>query len=406
VDAVTVRRLLLHAQALLDDPDRDASPTSLASLIEQMGFVQVDTINILERAHHLTLFSRLDGYRPHMLAHLLERDRELFEHWTHDASIIPTRWFGHWKHRFERYRRRDPRNGWWRTRLGARPRKVINEVISRIDRDGPLMSKDFEKPKSGGPKVDDKWWQWKPHKAALEYLWRCGEISVAGRVNFHKVYDLTQRVLPKHHDLPIPEWDAHVDWACRSALERLVIATPTEIAAFWRAVDIAAARTWCADALKRGEIEQVLVESLDGSKPRASCAIKTWRDEAKHVVDGAKLNGRIRLLCPFDPVLRDRARALRLFNFDYRLEVFTPAPRRKFGYYVLPVLQGDRLIGRVEPIVKRDRGELIVNGVWWEPKVKPTKKLRSELDAALERLAEFVGAERVAGRSLRRAATD
>jgi uncharacterized protein YcaQ len=127
------------------------------------------------------------------LTHLLENSRGLFEHWTHDASVIPTQWFSHWRHRFERNRRRDPQNAWWRGRLGARPRKIINETLKRIENDGPVMSKDFEKPKGRGPDVDDKWWQWKPHKGAGAPVC-CGDISVAGRVK-HKVYDLTERVL-------------------------------------------------------------------------------------------------------------------------------------------------------------------------------------------------------------------
>ena len=127
--------------------------------------------------------------------------------------------------------------------------------------------------------------------------------------------------------------------------------------------------------------------------------MRGWRDEASEIQGAAASNGRIRLLCPFDPVLRERARALRLLNFDYPLEVFTPAPKGKYGYYVLPMLQGDRIIGRVEPIVKRDRKELIINGVWWEPRVKPTKALRASLDEALERLARFVGATRVVAAS-------
>jgi uncharacterized protein YcaQ len=407
VDAVTARRLLLHAQGLLSDPTQPATPARLHQLIQHMGFVQIDTINILERAHHLTLFSRLDQYRPRMLAELAEVDRTLFEHWTHDASIIPTQWFAHWKHRFDRYRKRDPHTGWWKTRLGPRPRKVIAEVLRRIEADGPVMSKDFEKPRGGspgGPDIADKWWQWKPHKAALEHLWRCGEIAVAKRVNFHKVYDLTHRVLPRHHDLPAPETDAHVDWACRSALERLIIASPSEIAAFWNAVKLPPARRWCATAHKRGEIEHVLVASIDGGKPRLSFALPAWRDLATQLHASLEFsNGRIRLLSPFDPVLRDRKRASRLFNFDYRLEVFTPAPQRKYGYYVLPMLYGDRLIGRVEPIFKRDLGELVINGIWWESKVKRTTHLRAQLDAALQGLAHFVGASRIGHRTGRSA---
>jgi uncharacterized protein YcaQ len=251
----------------MDDPAQRISEAKLLQLIERLGFVQIDSINTIERAHHLTLLTRCDHYEPRHLNHLLERSRDLFEHWTHDASMIPTQWFPHWRHRFDRYRKRDPKNAWWKGRLGSRPRKIINETLKRIETGGPVMSKDFEKPRGRGPSVDDKWWQWKPHKAALEHLWRCGEISVAGRVNFHKVYDLTERVLPKHHHLPCSKMDEHVNWACESALQRLLIATPTEIAAFWRAVDIASARKWCAAAMKDGRIVEVIVAGCRRRNP-------------------------------------------------------------------------------------------------------------------------------------------
>lgn len=394
VDAVTARRLLLHAQGLMDDSTQAADERSVLDLIERLGFIQIDSINTVERAHHLTLLARCDHYQPRQLAHLLERSRDLFEHWTHDASMIPTQWFPHWRHRFDRYRRRDPRNAWWKGRLGSRPRKIINETLKRIETDGPLMSKDFERPKGRGPEVDDKWWQWKPHKAALEHLWRCGDISVAGRVNFHKVYDLTERVLPKHHHLPCSERDEHVDWACAGALERLVIATPTEIAAFWRAVDIVSTRRWCEATLKRGQVVEVIIESSDGHKPRRAIAPADWRDRVKALPEPE--SSRIRLLSPFDPVVRDRQRALRLFNFDYRFEAFTPAPKRKYGYYVLPMLQGDEFVGRIEPVANREADELLIRNVWWEPDVKVTKARRAALDDAVERLAKFIGATRIA----------
>jgi hypothetical protein len=388
------RRLLLSAQGLLDDPARRATPKALVKLIHQMGFVQIDSINVVQRAHHLTLFSRLRGYRPAMLATLLEQKRTLFEHWTHDASAIPVEWFGHWKHRFERYRRRDPEHGWWKVRLGPRPSLIITQVIRRIEAEGPLMSKDFERPGTEGPNVEDAWWQWRPHKAALEHLWRCGELAVARRVNFQKVYDLTERVLPDHHALPAPDEVEHLDWACGSALQRLGVATPGEIAAFWNAVDLAQARQWCERAAQRGEIVQVLVQCDDDSPPRPAYAPPDWNRRVADSLDESPPSG-IRLLSPFDPVLRDRRRTRRLFNFDYSFEGFVPAAKRRYGYYVMPMLEADRLIGRINPKFDRDRGELQINGLWWEPDVKATAKRRGALEEALAQLAAFIGAHRI-----------
>lgn len=387
VPAATARRLLLGAQGLLDDPRRRATPDALYGLIERMGFVQIDSINVVERAHHLTLVSRLQGYRPAMLERLLERERRLFEHWTHDASAIPTLWYPYWKIRFDRYRREKLKHPWWQARVGPDPDRVVAHVRGRLEREGPLMARDFEDERPAG--TDKTWWGWKPHKAALEYLWRSGEVAVAGRVSFHKVYDLAHRVLPRAHAAPPPDDGEHLAWACRSALERLGVATPEEIASFWHAVPLADARAWCEQAAAAGEALPVLVDTADGSKPRGAYAVPDWDTRAAALPPAPP---RIRLLSPFDPILRDRRRTLRLFAFDYRFEAFVPGPQRRHGYYVLPILEGERLIGRLDPKLHREKGLLEIKGLWWEPGVRDSKGRRAALEAALDRLARFVGA--------------
>ncbi|HVR99192.1 MAG TPA: crosslink repair DNA glycosylase YcaQ family protein [Thermoanaerobaculia bacterium] len=389
VPAGSARRLLLDAQGLLADPRRKATPDALYDLIEQMGFVQIDSINIVERAQHLTLAARLQGYRPALLDRLLERERRLFEHWTHDASAIPAAWYPYWKIRFERYRTRVLQHPWWRQRAGHDPEAVVAEVRERIAREGPLMARDFEDTR--GEDAERTWWGWKPHKTALEFLWRTGEFVITRRVNFHKVYDLAGRVLPDLHNAPRPDDEAHLAWACRSALARLGVATPSEIAAFWNAVSIEEARAWCERAAASGEIVQVCAEAMDGSKPQNAYAVLDWEHRA---AAAPATPPRIRLLSPFDPILRDRRRTLRLFGFDYRFEAFVPAAQRRYGYYVLPILEGERLIGRLDPKVHRDRGVLEIQSLWWEPGVKETRGRRAALEAAVERLARLVGVEK------------
>jgi uncharacterized protein YcaQ len=388
VPAAAARRLLLGAQGLLDDPRRKVTPDALYDVIERMGFVQIDSINVVERAHHLTLASRFQSYRPQVLERLLERDRRLFEHWTHDASAIPIRWYPYWKHRFERYRRRVLEHPWWMERIGPDPERSIAHVRERIAAEGPLMTRDFEDERPAG--AETAWWGWKPQKAALEYLWRTGELAIAGRVNFHKVYDLAERVLPAAHAAPAPSDAEHLDWACRTALERLGIATPDELAGFWRAVTLQEARAWCAAAAAAGEIVPVLVESADGSRARTSWALPDWRERAAALPAAPP---RVRLLSPFDPILRDRKRALRLFDFDFRFEAFVPNELRQHGYYVLPILEGERLIGRLDPKLHRDRGLLEVKKLWWEPGVRDSQGRRNSLASALDRLTRLVGAE-------------
>nr|MBP7617697.1 YcaQ family DNA glycosylase [Geothrix sp.] len=168
--SVQARHLFLGAQGLLDDPARRVTTTSMQALVERLGFVQVDTINVVARAHDLTLFSRLDGYRPEQLRKLLEQKRSLFEGFTHDASAIPTAHFQHWKPRFVRDRQRIHTHAWWQHHFrGTDGAKVVAGVKARIEQEGPLKSSDFEHPEKRGP-----WWGWKPQKAALDFLWRSG----------------------------------------------------------------------------------------------------------------------------------------------------------------------------------------------------------------------------------------
>ncbi|HBL27920.1 MAG TPA: hypothetical protein DD490_13865 [Acidobacteria bacterium] len=389
VPVATARRLLLGAQGLLDDPRRRPTADVLYNLIEQLGFVQIDSINVVERAHHLTLAARLQSYKPHLLEHLLEKDRRLFEHWTHDASAIPTRWYPHWHHRFERYRQKVLDYSWWSERIGDRPEESIAAVLERVRREGPLMTRDFEDRRPEG--TDKAWWGWKPEKAALEYLWRTGSFAVARRVNFHKVYDLSERVLPEAHGAPRPDPEEHVEWACRTALERLGIAGADEIYRFWHAVTPAEVKEWCARAAAAGAIVPVLAESLDGAPARRCWALPDWEERAAALPSAPP---RIRLLSPFDPILRERKRTLRLFGFDYRFEAFVPAPQRRWGYYVLPILEGERLVGRLDPKLHRDEGLLEIRQVWWEPGIRRSKGRDAALEAAVERLARLTGAER------------
>ena len=381
VPARAARRLLMHAQGLLEEPSRPATSAAVYKAIERMGFVQLDTITVVERAHNHILATRFDGYRPATLDRL-HREARLFEHMTHDASLIPTRWFPHWRHRFEKPARR----AWIEGRLGDRTDAVLAEVVERIQTSGPLPVREFES--SDGHRAGP-WWDWRPHKAALEYLWRTGRLAVAHRVNFHKVYDLTERALPKAHALPTPDDAEHLDWACSTALERLGVATPSELAHFWRAVPIAGARSWSREQARLGQVAEVLVESENGSPARPAFALPDWRCR---VARAPEAPDRIRLLSPFDPVVRDRARCLRLFNFDYRFEAFVPAPKRRFGYYVLPILEGERLTGRLDAKLHRNEGELRVLGLWWEPGVRPTRPRRAALAACLDRFAAYLGA--------------
>ena len=204
--------------------------------------------NRAERAHHHILHSRFDTYRPAQLTTLLERDRSLFEHWTHDAAVIRSDWFPYWKHRFDAYHRSARLERWIKKRMGPDHERITRSVLRRITKEGPLTSRDFDDEKSGKP---GGWWEWKPSRAALEMLWRVGKLSITGRRKFLKVYDRTERVFPELSRSRKPGPAQHRDWACRAAMERLGVATPTELAHLLFAVDRHTASDWAQRAARR-----------------------------------------------------------------------------------------------------------------------------------------------------------
>ena len=377
------RRVFMARQGLMEPPNRLLGKGGLLQLIENLGFVQVDSIQTVERAHHQILFSRNQTYRREHLDELLERDRDLFEHWTHDASILPSAFFRYWKHRFAR---REPvileR---WRKWQGEGFDAAFEQTLQRIAEGGPVLARDLkaEEHKSGG------WWNWHPGKTALEFLWHTGRLSISGRRNFQKVYDLTERVLPAHHREPEVSEADFVDWCCRSALARLGYATQGEIAAFWALVSPQEVKDWLAS--HRDELIEVTFDTVEG-KPRSAVALAGFSGSLESL---AEPPNRIRVLSPFDPLIRDRARTERLFGFFYRIEIFVPQPKREYGYYVFPLLEGDRFVGRIDMKADRGRGSLDVARLWWEPGVRASAGRMERLEAELQRQARFTGMERV-----------
>ena len=379
----TARRIFLDRHALIEAPSGGANGLELHDLIERIGFVQVDSINTVARAHDMILWSRRQSYRPPALKQLLEKDRSLWEHWTHDASILPVRLHGVWQHRFQRDEKRLHAN--WKSWFRDGYEEQFDSILNRIAKDGPVGTADVGE---GEVRGKGGWWDWHPSKTALEWLWRTGRLAITRRDGFAKIYDLTERVIPDHHRSPVPEEEV-TDWACRSALQHLGFGTSGEIAAYWKAVPPEAAKDWCRAALKRGEIIEVEVEGSDGQR-RKSLAYPD-------ILDASPPDPlpRLRILSPFDPALRDRKRAEFLFGFFYRIEVFVPEPKRTYGYYVFPVLEGDRLVGRIDVKAFRDVSALRVKAFWPEAGVKLTKARRAKLEAELDRLAGFAGCERV-----------
>ena len=372
------RRIFLAAHALAESP---ALPADIGPLIHRIGFVQVDSINTLARAHHMILWSRRNAYRPEMLDKLLA-ERQLFEHWTHDASIIPTAFHPHWHHRYQdaATRLKEKWASWFRPGYEAQ----FQTILTRIRKEGPLSVSDVGQDEASGK---GGWWDWKPSKTALEWLWRTGDLAITRRDSFRKVYDLTERVIPEPHRHQTGDRAHLIDWACNSALDRLGFADPSELRAYWHIITPAEARAWAEGALKRGEVIPTRIQGAEGQEKPSLI-----RPGAQ---DGPEPPTRLRILSPFDPALRDRDRAEFLFGFRYRIEVFVPEAKRQYGYYVFPVLEGDRLIARLDAKAQRDRDALHLRALWPEQGVTMTKARLAKLDAELARLAHFAGLSQV-----------
>ena len=380
IDNRTARAIFLERHGLAQSPAGPGKGADLQQVIDDLGFVQIDSINTVARAHHMILHSRRPAYRARHLALLHDRDRGVFEHWTHDASMIPMQHFPHWRLKFRRYEEKlaDRWKRWGRDGFEEK----FDDVLRRISDHGPCSSSDVgedEEKSSGG------WWEWHPSKTALEYLWRTGQLSVTRRVGFRKVYDLTENVIPTDYLNALPSEAETIDWACRSALQRLGFATPGELAAFWDLVTPDEARAWCATELAGGGIIEANVEQADGKWRKAFIRPDTLDS------DVCEPTGRMRILSPFDPALRDRKRAERLFGFSYRIEIFVPEPKRQYGYYVFPVMEGDRLTARIDVKAERDRDCLHVRALWPERGVRFGSGRVLKLEKALERTARLAG---------------
>jgi hypothetical protein len=387
ISAEQARRLVLSLQGLANGSRRRLTTEGVVELIERLGFLQVDSISTVERAHHMILFARNPTYRPELLRLALEVEARLFEHWTYDvAAILPMSFYPYWQLRFARERQAIERR--FRRWHGDAHQDELERVLDLVRAQGPTMARDLAQPRvrpAGG------WWDWHLGKTALEFLWRTGRLAIARRHGFQKLYDLAERVIPETVRQVEPDHDALVDWGCRAALERLGVATPGEIARFFGLVTIEEAKDWCERNLG-GATVPVIVDSANGAPPRQLVA----RPDLEPLLASLpEPPARLRVLSPFDPLLRDRARLERLFAFDYRIEVFVPAQRRKYGYYVFPLLEGDRLVGRLDVRAQRASGVLQVDALWMEPGRRLTPARARRLEAELERIRHFVGIEAV-----------
>ena len=364
------RRLWLASNGLANAP---TGALDLPQLVHQLGFVQLDTIQVVARAHHHILWTRNQNYREPMFDDLY-KNRDVFEHYTHDASVIPMQFLPMWQRQFERKKQEIERFNWYKTMLDQDGRNAIKQ---RIRSEGALSTHAFDTKVKGKKEM----WARPPHKLALDYMWYIGELATCYRENFTKYYNLAERVFPL--DIPTHDDDTQLDWLCTNALDRLSFATLGEIQKFWEASTAIEVKSWA----KRKKLLPVQIQGFDGQYTDAFAT----SDIEQRLADLRKPTSRLRMINPFDPATRDRIRLNRLFGFDYKIEMFVPAAKRKWGYYVYPLLERDRFIGRIEVKAERAKDTMNVLNLWAERDVRWTQARTDKVQSEIERMARFVG---------------
>lgn len=370
---------MILARTGLSESRAQPGSAAVPPLIESLGYVQLDPIRVVERAHHHILFARNSAYRPKHLAAVQSREPVLFENWTHDSSLVPMQFYPYWRHRFAAVKGRIAH---WRERFGDD--RILKTVRSHIETHGPSKARDFLH--LGGR--TGPWWGWGPAKAALEFLWRSGELAVVRRSGFEKIYDLPERVIPADLRNAKPSRSETLAWCCDQALLRLGAATPKMLADFWGHFSVDDAKAWIVSQRNDGNLVDAVLQGAPGERAFAAAARP---DVEAQLAATPKSSSRLRALAPFDPLARDRDRAKRIFGFDYRIEVYVPQHKRRHGYYVFPLLEADRLIGRIDMKAERENDRLTVRGLWLEPKLSLSKVRRGKLEQELVRQARLAG---------------
>lgn len=375
VSRAQARRIALSAQGFLDPRHTTPDLRTLNRTVKRTGVLQIDSVNVLQRAHYMPLFSRIGPYDTALLDRASGKaPRRLVEYWAHVAAFIPVDLWPHMQHRMRGYR--DGGHPW----MDGRDTSLVSSLLAELREQGARTSRDLD---DGLPRRKDHWgWNWSETKKALEYLFLSGEVAVAGRTSqFERLYDLPERVIPRSVlELPDPtDEEAHRELVRRAAISHGV-ASARCLRDYYR-MHVSQASPAIASLVEDGELVPVQVEG--------------WKRPA-YLHRDARLPRRVQaraLLSPFDPVVWERDRTEALFDFHYRIEIYVPEPKRVHGYYVLPFLLGDRIVGRVDLKADRKAGALRVHAAYAEPRAPA--ETADELADELRSLAGWLGLDDV-----------
>jgi hypothetical protein len=369
------QRLAVAAQSLDCQPPTQPTKADVLALVRQLGCIQIDTIHVVARSPYLILWSRLGDYDPAWLDQLLYPDRQVFEYWAHAASIVPIEHWPLFRSRMLEYARGE--HGWgsdWQ----AENHQVVAQVLAEIRARGPLGAADFTAPpghRGGG------WWDWKPAKHALDFLWSSGELMIERRVNFHRRYELRERLLPDWDDAQLPTEDERRRQLAEIALRAMGLATAHQLADYFRQK-----RAGLSEILEAFVAEGLAerIQVADWPAP-AYMDRSAWEQHSR----GLPAPEHTTLLSPFDSLIWDRERTRALWGFDYTIECYVPAPKRRYGYFSLPILRRGVVIGRLDPKAERKAGVFRVKALHLEPQVTIDQDLVADLAGALQSCARW-----------------
>lgn len=363
ISSVNARDIIVSRQF----PSVTKGLKGLNDVISRLGYVQIDTISVVERSHHHILWSRFSSYSHSMIDKLQRSERKIFEYWSHAASYLPMHDYSYSLPRKLRYR---SKYSAWR----ASNKKIIRNVLDRIRAEGPLSSRDFEGSKTG----PSGWWNHKPAKAALDFLFHTGELMVSFREGFSKYYDFPENILPDGISIKVPDAKSESKHLILSAINAGGIVTDKDIL-YLRRISQNDYKKALTELSEEGMITAVKIENK----------ADTYRTFPEFLSKMSKTKDRVRILSPFDNLIINRSRLKRIFGYQYTLECYVPENKRKFGYFCLPVLKGTEFIGMIE--CKADRIARIFRLIKAYPYGISMDELLHSIAKEIPKLAEFSG---------------
>jgi uncharacterized protein YcaQ len=374
LSAHQARKLVLHSQQLPHVAHKGAALTATLAALEHLGYVQIDTISVIERAHHHTLWNRNPRYQNSHIEQLIA-NRSAFEYWSHAAAYLPMRDFRHSLPRKQAIKS-GAQEHWY-----TPDKKLMHKVCDRIRAEGPLMAKDFD---HTGAKLGD--WHSKPAKKALACLFMQGDLMISSRQNFHMVYDLTERVLPNGIDDSMPGTAEHARFLIQRYLETHGLAQPQDFSYLRKGIKPA---VLCALEQMHHDGELITVQVGKGDLQYSALP------ESLDLLNRPLARRKLKILSPFDNLVIQRQRMRDLFDFDYQIECYVPAAKRKHGYFVLPILWDGRLVARIDCKADRKAKELRILSLHHEPSLLKLDDFQAALDFALQEFARFNECEEV-----------